>query len=236
MGAESELPVADLAERCAEETAKFVRRAASDTRFCVELLRRALVDRSPEAFTHVYRVYEQLVTSWVYRHSRFALTGESAEYFTSAAFRSFYFALAGDRFAQFPSLAALLNYLKMCVHTAIAQHLREVAQYTAVPLEEITELPEAVDPDAQVEAEELWARICRLLPDERDQLLARCAFVQGLKPREIAAAHPTAWRSTREVSVTLYKVRRMLRADPEIAARAGLALVSEATGFPDASR
>src|SRR5688500_2753814 len=116
------LSVAELARRCAEETDKFARRLANDPLFCFELMRRALAEQSDEAFTHIYQVYERMVTSWVYNHSRFTLTGESAEYFVSGAFRAFHSALQGSKFERFPSLAAVLSYLKTCVHTSIAQY------------------------------------------------------------------------------------------------------------------
>lgn len=217
------LSVADLAQRCAEETEKFARRVANDTQFCFELLRRALAEQSDDAFTYVFQVYERSVTNWVYHHSRFALTGESAEFFTGAAFRAFHSALQGSKFERFPSLAAILSYLKMCVHTAIAQYLRDEARAVTTPLDDEGELPVTPDLGERTDASELWEQICRLLPDERDRLLARCAFAQGLKPREICVAFRSHWSNEREVSVALYRIRRILRGDPELAEAAGLA-------------
>jgi hypothetical protein len=57
--------------------------------------------------------------SWGRHHPRFARTGESAEYFANEAVRALYFALRGSKFDRFPTLAAVLVYLKACVHTAI---------------------------------------------------------------------------------------------------------------------
>ncbi len=215
------LSAAELAQRCREETEKFVRRLANDTQYCFELMRRALAEQSDEAFTYIYQVYERSVTNWVYNHSRFALTGESADFFTSAAFRAFHNALQGTKFERFPNLAAILSYLKMCVHTSIAQYLRDEERTMTAPIDEVGEIAETSDLGQGVEAAELWARICALLPDERDRLLARCAFAQGLKPREITAAFRTHWSSEREVSVALYRIRKLLRANPELAALAG---------------
>lgn len=214
------LSVAELAGHCAEETEKFLRRLANDPQYCFELMRRALAEESDEAFTHIYQVYERPVTSWVYHHSRFALTGESAEFFTSAAFRAFHAALRGPKFDRFPTLAAVLGYLKMCVHSSIAQYLRDEERAATTPLDDVGEIAEMPDLGEAAEAGELWGYICRLLPDERDRLLARCAFAQGLKPREIVAAFHTQWSSEREVSVALYRIRRVLRSDPELAALA----------------
>ena len=221
MSVTSGLTIDELAQRCAEETDKFTRWQDNDPQFCFELLRRALADQSDEAFTYVFRVYERPVTNWVYHHSRFPLTGESAEFFTGAAFRAFHAALQGSKFERFPTLAAVLSYLKTCVHTAIAQYLRDEERGQTMPLDGAGELAETPDLGQRAEAGELWAHICRLLPDERDRLLARCAFALGLKPREICVVYHNYWSNERDVSVALYRIRRILRADPELAALAG---------------
>src|SRR5690349_8378022 len=83
----------ELTQRCASETEKFGRREPSDARFCFELLRRALADGLSDAFTRVYQIYERQVLIWVHSHSGFAHSGESADYFVSTAWSTFYFAL-----------------------------------------------------------------------------------------------------------------------------------------------
>lgn len=204
---------AELAQRCASETDKFTRQQPNDPQWCFELLRRALAERDVDAFTFVYRTYEGLVLSWVRHHSRFPLTGENAEYFAGDAFRSFYFALVGPKFERFPTVAAVLSYLKMCVHTSIAQFLRSQERSETMPFVEGSEPSETPDLSEAVMAAELWQHIVRLLPNERDQLLARCVFVLGLKPREICVAYRIHWSNERDVSVALYRIRRLLRGD-----------------------
>ncbi len=215
------LSVDALAQRCAEETDKFNHRQPNDAQYCFELMRRALAEGSADAFTLIYQVYERQVLSWVYSHSRFAQTGEDADYFAGAALRTFYFALRGPKFDKFPSLPQVLSYLKLCVHTAIAQYIRDQQPTATTPIDEVGEIAHTPDLGTRADAADLWAYICRLLPDERDRLLARYAFMQDLKPRQIVAANPTQWRDEREVSVALYRIRRMLRGDPELLRRAG---------------
>lgn len=216
------MPLDELAQRCAKETERFNRHQANDPQFCFELLRRALAEGVPEAFTHVYRVYERQALSWVYGHSGFAQTGESADYFARSALSTFYFALRGAKFAQFTSLPKVLAYLKLCVHTAIMQYLRDQRPALTTQLDAVGDLAHTPDLAHRADAAELWAHICRLLPDPRDRLLARCVFLLDLKPRQIVAAHPAEWSSEREVSVALYRIRRMLRGDEELRRRAGL--------------
>jgi hypothetical protein len=216
------LTVDELAQRCAAETGKFARREAGDDRFCFELLRRALADGVSEAFTRAYQIYERRVLGWVLGHSRFAQTGESADYFVSAAWSTFYFALRGAKFAGFPSLAQALAYLKLCVHTTIAQYIRDQRPAAAAALEDAPEAAHTPDLGARAAAGEIWRRIERALPDEQDRLLARCVFAEDLMPRQVIAAHPGRWRDERAVSLEIYRIRRALRNDAELRRLLGL--------------
>jgi hypothetical protein len=211
----------DLAQRCASETEKFNRREPSDARFCFELLRRALADELSDAFTRVYQIYERQVLIWVHSHSGFARSSESADYFVSTAWSTFYFALRGPKFDSFPSLPQVLAYLKLCVHTAIAQYLRDQEPVPTMPIELVPNVAHLPDLGIRIAATELWRQIEQLLDDPRDRLLARCAFVEDLKPRQIVKAYPARWKDEREVSVELYRIRRVLRNDPELRRRIG---------------
>jgi hypothetical protein len=214
------LSIDDLAQRCAAETENFNLRRGSDARFCFELLRRALAENVSEAFTRVYQIYERQVLGWVYSHNRFQQTAESADFFVTAAWSTFYFALRGQKFSGFSSLPQTLVYLRLCVHTAIAQYLRD--QRPTTPLDETHDVADTPDLDMHIAADDVWRQICRLLPDERDQLLARCVFVEDLKPRQIVNAYPGQWRDEREVSVELYRIRQLLRNKLELRRLLGL--------------
>lgn len=208
----------EIASRCHEETRKFLLRASYTTDDCMELMRRALLRRTPEAFTKLYEIYEPLVRTWVYQHHQFNLSGEDADYFVNAALTRFYFAVSESKFAQFESLAQLLQYLKRCVYTTIALYMRSASvQVAAVPFPSDDVAP-ATQPDwdARIRAESLWERVCALLPDEDDQLLARLVFIEGMKPAAILAEIPGRWPDARAISVKLQRIRRRLRGDEVI--------------------
>ncbi|NLE53089.1 MAG: sigma-70 family RNA polymerase sigma factor [Chloroflexi bacterium] len=218
----SNLSLEDLSRRCADDTTRFHREQVRDTQHCFELLRRALAEGRNDAFTRVYQIYEPQVLRWVYQHTRFQETGESAEYFANQALTSFYFALRGEKFAKFDTLPQVLTYLKMCVHSAIAQFLRKERVLQLADLDpQIASVNGAGIAD-NLQAAELWDHICDLLPDDGDRLLARCVFVQALKPAQIARGHPDRWRTPREVSVALQRIRRHLRKDPVLRDYAGI--------------
>lgn len=213
----------DLSRLCAEDTARFHHQQIRDPEHCFELLRRALAEGRNDAFTRVYQIYEPQVLRWVYQHDRFQETGETAEYFANQALTSFYFALRGEKFSRFETLPQVLTYLKMCVHSAIAQFLRKEQAMRLADLDagSLADSGAAIAEDLQ--ASELWGHICELLPDDGDRLLAHCVFVQALKPAQVAHGHPDRWDSGREVSVALQRIRRHLRKDPLLRDYAGIA-------------
>jgi len=222
------LSVENLANQCAEETEKFNRRQPNATQYCFELLRRALAEGIQDAFTWVYQVYERQVLKWVLRYPRFEETGEAADYFVNSAFTKFYFAVRGPKFERFGSVPSLLMYLKLCVHTAIAQYIRDQQKKLEISTDDedsegdIRDRRQEEELEKLTGAEELWVVICRLLPAPADQSLARCVFTLDMKPAEIVTAYPGRWSGEREISVALYRIRRLLRQDPEVRQLLGL--------------
>ncbi len=211
----SKVSLEEIALHCHEETRKFTLHADYVTDSCMELMRRALFRRTPDAFTRLYEIYAPLVRNWVYQQPQFRWTDEDADYFVNAALTQFYFAVSGSKFERFETLAQLLQYLKRCVYTSIALYVRSAQmQAAAVPLP-TDDLTPDVQPnwDANINAHTLWARLCLLLPDEGDQLLARWSFIEGLKPADIVREQPGRWPDVRDISVALQRIRRRLRGD-----------------------
>jgi len=62
-------------------------------------MRRALQDKGPAALTWIYQIYQPQVVRWVYAHSRFEQTNESADFFASKAFSDFDFGLCGEHYS-----------------------------------------------------------------------------------------------------------------------------------------
>lgn len=195
---------------CTEETHKYWQRLLSDTRYCFELFRRALVEARQEAFTYVYRIYEPQVRAWVYNHSQFNRTDETADYFVSLSFSKLFFALRGEKFNKFSSLGHVLKYLNMCVFTGILEYLRSQPR-DAETLEEES-APYNPSPSSEL-AGELQTHINRILEDAQDRLLVHLVYVLNLKPAEIQQQYPDQWDSARAVSVALQRIRRHLRKD-----------------------
>src|SRR6201993_3469950 len=138
------LSINDLARCCSEETNKFLKQSVSNDRYCLELFRRAIVNRDDDAWACIYQQYAPLVLTWVTQHQSAApvLGQDGGAPLVNAAFAKFSQALTPAKMDNFDSLAAILKYLKMCVHSVIADEVRSrKAQQLEETLDIITQEP-----------------------------------------------------------------------------------------------
>lgn len=205
------LSVNELARCCAEETNKFLRQNVSNDRYCLELFRRAIVKRDEDAWACVYQQYAPLVLTWVTQHqSAAALLGQDGSGpLVNAAFAKFSQALTPAKMQNFDSLAAILKYLKMCVHSVVADEVRarQARQYEET-LELIEHEPAADDPAddvvSSISAQSLWQVIQEELNNEDERILIYLAYVQGMKPGEISSQHRRLFPTVDDV----YRIKR----------------------------
>lgn len=217
------LSVTDLARFCTEETNKFLKQTASNDRFCLELFRRAIVHRNDDAWGSIYQQYAPLVLTWVTQHqSATPVVGqEGGGPLVNAAFAKFSQALTPVKMGNFDSLAAILKYLKMCVHSVVADEVRSrQARQLEDTLETITQEPATDDPAEDVvssmAAQNLWQIIQEELHGDDERILIYLAYVQGMKPSEICLRYrqffPTVddvYRIKRNVLERLRRSRRL---------------------------
>ena len=210
MDSSREMSLEELAQRCANETERFFRRAGShDNQYCFELWRRAFAERNDAAWSTIYRQYHSLVIGWICEHPQFAATDEEAGYFLNAVFAAMWKSCPAERFANFADLPAVLAYLKSCVHTTIVNHLRKRRVARVSIVEELIGSADdgmAIGVLNRMARAELWHLLNSLLHTENERLLTELYFVQGLKPRTIYAQYSTQFASIQEV----YRVKQNL--------------------------
>ena len=217
------LTLAGIAHRCAQETERFFQRLSHDPRYCFELFRRAVVGRSQRAWALVYDQYRPLVAGWVERHAAFAAGGEETQYFVNRAFEKMWRALTPEKFAGFPTLASLLRYLQVCVHSALLDRVRR-AELDSISLEDklldkanLSEgRSEGDNPLARLHRQDLWAALVQRLKDDRERQVIYGSFVLGLKPRELHRHYRGAFRDVREIYRIKENVIARLRRDDEL--------------------
>jgi len=110
---------------------------------------------------------------------------------------------------NFNSLAAVLKYLKMCVHSVIADEVRsrQARQYEEA-LESIEHEPASDDPAddvvSNISAQGLWQVIQEELNGEDERVLIYLAYIHGMKPSEISSQHSRLFPSVEDV----YRIKR----------------------------
>ena len=222
-----QLDLESLRRRCVTESERFYRGQPHDTRFAYELFRRALVERCDVAWEHLYAIYRPLVESWVRRSGAFASSGESSEYFVGPAFTRFWQAISPERFASFPTLAALLHYLQLCSGCVVIDSVRAQSWAEMLPEEAIPagyQPSEAPDDQAleSVDRQEFWAFISRLLMGEAERAVVFDSFVMGMKPGDIYGRHQDLFTNIGDVYNVKRNVLGRLSRNRELRSLAGL--------------
>jgi DNA-directed RNA polymerase specialized sigma24 family protein len=180
--------VSELSDQCREQTARYLRNEPSLDRFCMELFRRAIMDRDERAWSAIYGQYASIARRWLG-------TKMDPEEGVAAAFERFWRALDREKFHRFGSLAAVLAYLKMCVHTTAIDHAR--SQRSAVELHSLEIAGEVASKEdvegavaERVDRATFWQQISTALKDERACRALYLSYAIGLSPREICSRHP----------------------------------------------
>jgi DNA-directed RNA polymerase specialized sigma24 family protein len=175
------------------------------------------------AWETIVAQYRGIVLAYVGQHSASTMMREPDDYWVNRAFQRFWSAVGADRFGQFPDLAALLKYLKLCVHSVL---MDEIRARRAAPANSLDEIPETAAAPHNAEhsvigklaGEELWAAISAELQDEPEQVVAHLSFRRDFKPSEIFNRHPGLYASVADV----YRIKRnlieRLRRNPEVRA------------------
>jgi DNA-directed RNA polymerase specialized sigma24 family protein len=222
MSQENELQhmlVADLAEKCAQETQHYFRKRSTDSSYCLELFRRAILRRDEDAWGALYHQYQPQVERWVYRHADFPALNQDAEDFTMQALERFYKYFTAEKFNKSRSLAAILNYLQMCVNGVILDCWRKMHQAQIEQMEEDDERTTfGQEPSTEdlLESGELWQLVKNRLKDEKEYTVVYASISLDLSPRQILAEYPDVFDDISEIYRCSANVWARLERDPEI--------------------
>jgi len=214
-----DLSVAQLAKRCAAAMSRFRRRQEYLPDACYELFRRALELQDQEAWQAIYTQYHRLVRHWL---------GDAPgdpDALVNQVFGRFWQALTPGRFADFPSLDALLEYLKRCAQTVAlrAERQAERQQIQEDVARTLYELGYLSTPSAwseqvleRITGRCFYTQVMDCLTDPIERLVFRASFEWDMKPRTIAAHWPHLFTNGRHVSRVKGRILRRLRRDREL--------------------
>jgi hypothetical protein len=195
----SETNLSTLADRCTNELYRHRRRELADDRFCLEILRRAIVQRVDQAWSMVQRCFSEVVRIWVRSHSSsdIALLRDTEENYIAQTFSRFWYAVRDQRL-EFTTLNGALSYLHATLNGIIMDTVRVHFRSAEVPLPEPGFPGEPFADDPQ-DGHLLWETIQSLLPDETERRVAYLLYYCGFKPREIARRFPGEFSDVKEI-------------------------------------
>lgn len=216
------LPVDQLAQQCAEETMRYYRSETIDGRYGYQLFRRAIVLHDDHAWREVERIYRGQLERWARTNRLFPQAGEEAEALANRALENLWRRVDATGFAGFPNLSSILGYLQRSVHNLVidAARMRTREQQRAEALGQslasrVVPTPQGYALD-QVQAAEIWALVREQCRNEREQRVAYCYLVLGLKPSDILALFPAVFGSTAVINATLATLLKRLRRSPAL--------------------
>lgn len=210
-----QMDVSQLTEQCRDETTRSRTMLPGPIGFCLELFRRAVVERCQPAWEAVYAQYHQLMLSWAWSCNTWC----APEDVVACALEKFLKAVGAERFVRFTSIKHLLAFLHHCVVSVRIdlwrQKKREDDARTWLGMDD----PPQTDPPEQIAIEHVEnlrksGYIYSRLKDDLERLVVQQSFELGLKPQEIAALHPTRFSSAHEVSRIKERVLSRLAQDP----------------------
>ena len=184
-----------------------------DDRYCVELLRRALVEQTDEVWSALQQCFNETVRSWLWSHPSHdvALLRDSEENYIAQTFSRFWYAVR-DQQLEFTTLPAALRYLHATLNgiltDTLRSHLRGRAREVSLPEPGCSEEPATAD---AIDEQSIWESIQSFLPDERERRVAYLLYYCGLKPRDIVLRCSQEFSDVKEIYRLNHNVVERLR-------------------------
>jgi hypothetical protein len=213
-----QLALTELAHRCQDDIQRYQQHGVpnSHSPYGMELFQRAILQHDEGAWSYIYDLYQGVVGSWVriYAGADGVIRCDYEETATliNSAFARFSRAFRAEHLARCPSVASILQYLKLATRSAVFDEMRQVQirqglQETSLdamretPAQENSnryyEMAEQVI--GQIWAQEFWQIILSELHNERERLLISLIYVHGMKPAEISDQHQHWFTTAEEV-------------------------------------
>lgn len=198
-----------LSDACQRESSRFFNNAEADNRYCYELFRRALKLRNAHAWEAIWHNYTNLVRGWLHASGADNLSIPRDELVTMS-FERFWQAMSSRSFDEFPTLPALLKYLRLCCVCTVADLLRQNRYEEYAPLDDIHDIAGDTRPDRAFTDEEqrnlLWQVIDKAIQSEAERVIVQGCYLYGLKPNQVYQQHHQLFESVNDV----YRMKRNL--------------------------
>ena len=197
-----DMSLAALADRCALEVCKYRRHEANDDRYCLEIFRRAVVQRNREAWNILYTQFYESVCLWFRRHPyrEAALRYETEKNYVDDTFKRFWQWSSKQQGLEFSSLAAVLKALHLCLNSSILDTLRTYARSKEEPIPENGQADSGLfQAEDSYNQDDWWPIIASILANPRERRVIYLLYHCGLKPREIIQRCPGEFADEQEI-------------------------------------
>ena len=209
----SQMKLTTLADLSTHELQRHRCKQPFDDRYCLEILRSALVEQTDEAWFVLQQCFSETVRGWIRSHpgSDVALLRDSEENYLAQTFSRFWYAVR-DHHLEFTTLYAALSYLHATLNGIITDtlrcHLRLRSREAPFPEPGGSQEPTAENP---MDSQGTWESIEFLLPDERERRLAYLLYYCGLKPRDIVLRCSQEFDDVKEIYRLNHNIVERLR-------------------------
>jgi len=193
------------------ELQRFRPQRSSDDRSALEIVRRALFEKTDEAWSNLEQYFSETIRVWIRCNpSRdLALQYDSEENYIAQTFSRFWYAMRSKQ-VEFNTLSAALAYLHATLGGVMTDTLRFHSRSREVPL---TESGASNEPwvDKPFENECLWEGMQKLLYDERERRIFYLLYSCGLKPGDIVLRCPQEFPEVKEIYRLNHNIIERLR-------------------------
>jgi hypothetical protein len=210
---ENIIPLATLLERSIIERQRLRSQGTSDDHSALEIVRRALVEQTDEAWSTLQQCFSETIRVWIRSHpsSDVALLRDSEENYIAQTFSRFWYAMRSQHI-EFTTLPAVLSYLHATLNgmmlDTLRSHLRVRSREMPFPEPGCSSEPLAGTP---LDSQGFWNSIQLLLTDERERRLAYLLYYCGLKPRDIVMRCPGEFDDVKDIYRLNHNIVERLR-------------------------
>jgi DNA-directed RNA polymerase specialized sigma24 family protein len=205
------LNLSRLADRCSLELVKRRRKEAADDSYCLEIFRRAILERDDEAWSILQGCFSENVRIWIRSHanSNLALLRDSEENYVAQTFSRFWVAVH-EQHSEFRTLNGALSYLHATLDGIFRDMMRSHRRSQEVPLPEqdSPEEPAAEQPDDDLD---VWNTLLGLLNNERERRVVQLLYYHGLTPKKIVKHFPQEFSNEKEIYRVNYNIVERLQ-------------------------
>jgi hypothetical protein len=200
----------DLLDQCRKEKEHFRAGGCRPSPGCMTLVQYAVIDGRDDAWAALVGLYGEVAATWC----RLAGASTDVEEFANLAWTRVWRWYTPEKLARAADIGDVLQYLKMCAYTVVADAYRRGS--APEPVRADNTASSEPGPDAAVIAAEhralVWKLVREQLRNERERVFVELRYVAGLRPQQILAQRPDLFPTATAVYQTgrniLHRLRR----------------------------